>query len=95
MTVQPNGRHRVRQASTYRLPIERRAVVAAGMIEQNGWTQRQAAGLCCVNPAYVGVVRRLTGEDRAKLARREIKLSHVWRDYRRGLAEQRANRERE
>ena len=35
MKTQTNGRSPVRQAS-YRLPIERRAVVAAGMVEHNG-----------------------------------------------------------
>jgi hypothetical protein len=62
------------------------------LVKENGWTQRQAAGLCCVNPAYVGVVQRLTNEDRVKLARGGLKLSHLWKTYRHDLAEQRAQR---
>jgi hypothetical protein len=89
--TQLNGRRPAGQAS-YRLPIERRAVVAAGMIEENGWSQRQAAGLCCVNPAYVSLVQHLNSEDRVKLARREIRLSHLWKNYRRDLAARKAER---
>jgi hypothetical protein len=91
MRTQTNGRNPVRQAyGSYQLPIERRAVVAAGMVKQNGWTQKQAAGLLCVNPGYVGLVRRLNDEDRLKLARRELKLARLWKDYRHDLAERRA-----
>jgi hypothetical protein len=81
-----------RRRGSYQHPIERRAVVAAGMVEQNGWTQKQAAGLCCVNVAYVGLVQRLNDEDRLRLSRSEIKLSHLWKNYRRDLAERRAKR---
>jgi hypothetical protein len=93
MRTQTNGRNPVRQAyGSYQHPIERRAVVAAGMIKQNGWTQKQASGLLCVNPGYVGLVRRLNDEDLLKLSRRELKLSHLWKNYRRDLAERRAKR---
>ena len=47
-------------------------------VREHNWTQRQAAGLCCVNAGYVGLVQRLSDEDRIKLARRELKLSHLW-----------------
>jgi hypothetical protein len=93
MSTQTNGRNPVRQAyGSYQLPIERRAVVAAGMVREHNWTQRQAAGLCCVNAGYVGLVQRLNDEDRLRLSRSEIKLSHLWKNYRRGLAERRAER---
>jgi hypothetical protein len=93
MRTQTNDRNPVRQAyGSYQLPIKRRAVVAAGMVKQNGWTQKQAAGLLCVNPGYVGLVGRLNDEDLLKLSRRELKLSRLWKDYRRGLAERRTKR---
>jgi hypothetical protein len=88
MKTQTNGRNPGRQA--YRLPIERRAVVAAGMVREHNWSQRQAAGLCCVNPAYVSVAQRLSDDDRVKLARGELKLSRLWKNHLRELAEQRA-----
>jgi hypothetical protein len=93
MRTQTNGRNPVRQAyGSYQHPIERRAVVAAGMVREHNWTQRQAAGLCCVNAGYVGLVQRLNDEDRLRLSRSEIKLSHLWKNYRRDLAERRAKR---
>ena len=94
--VNPNrATRRVRQSRRrfrYHLPIERRAAVAAGMILQNGWTQKQAAGLLCVNPAYVGLVQRLDDVVRLKLARGELKLAPIWKAYRASLAERRAQR---
>jgi hypothetical protein len=93
MSTQNNGRSPARQAyGSYQRPIEQRAVVAAGMVREHNWTQRQAAGLCCVNAGYVGLVRRLNDEDRLKLSRSEVKLAHLWKDYRRDLAERRAKR---
>jgi hypothetical protein len=98
MSTQNNGRSPARQPRRRRrafytnLSIERRAVVAAGMVKENGWTAQQAAGLCCVNPTYVSLARHLSDEDRLKLARSELKLSHLWKDYRRDLAERRAKR---
>jgi hypothetical protein len=84
-----------RRRRRYQLPIERRAVVAAGMIKQNGWTLQQASGLLCVNPGYVALVKGLNESDHHKLIRGEIRLSDLWRDYRRGLTERRAQRQAE
>ena len=93
MSTQTNGQNSVRQPrGSYRLPVERRAVVAAGWVREHNWTQRQAAGLCCVNAGYVSLVQRLSDQDRLRLARGELKLSHLWKKYRYDLAERRAQR---
>jgi hypothetical protein len=87
-------RHAVRQVrrrrNSYRASIERRAAMAAGMIKESGWSIRQAAGAFCVNAAYLGLARQLNDDDRLKLARGELKLSALWRNYRQRLAESRA-----
>jgi hypothetical protein len=94
MRAQTNGRNPVRQPRRcrYQLPIERRAIVAAGMVREHNWTQRQAAGLCCVNAGYVGLVQRLNEADQYKLIRGELTLARLWKDYRRRLAERKAKR---
>jgi hypothetical protein len=94
MSTQTNGRNPVRQAyGSYQLPIERRAVIAAGMVRENGWTRRQAAGHFCVNPAYVGLVARLGEDERLKLVRGELTLSALYHGDRQRLApERRAKR---
>jgi hypothetical protein len=98
MSIQNNGRNSAPQARRRRrafytnLSIERRAVVAAGMVRESGWTAQQAAGLCCVNPTYVSLVRQLSDADRVKLTCGELRLAQLWRDYRRRLAERRAQR---
>jgi hypothetical protein len=98
MSTQNNGRNPARQPRRRRrafytnLSIERRAVVAAGMVRESGWTAQQAAGLCCVNPTYVGLARQVSDEDRLKLARGELRLARLWKDYRRDLAERQAKR---
>jgi hypothetical protein len=40
----------------------------------------------------LGLARQLNDDDRLKLARGELKLSALWRNYRRHLAERRAQR---
>jgi hypothetical protein len=86
-------RRAVRQARrrrhSYCATIERRAAMAAGMIKQSGWSTRQAAGAFCVNAAYLGLARQLNDDDRLKLARGELKLSALWRNYRERLAARR------
>jgi hypothetical protein len=82
----------LRRRGSYRFSIGRRAAVAAGMVLENGWTAQQAAGLLCVNPIYVGLARHLGANDRLRLARGELKLSDVYKDHRRRLAERRAQR---
>jgi hypothetical protein len=98
MTMQNNRHTATRQARRRRrafytnLSIERRAVVAVGMVRENGWTAQQAAGLCCVNPTYISLARQLSDADRVKLTCGELRLAQLWRDYRRRLAERRAQR---
>jgi hypothetical protein len=74
------------------LPIERRAAIAAGMIKQNGWTAKQAAGVFCVNPTYVGLAQHLNDVDRLRLARGELRLSQLHKEHQQRLAERRAQR---
>jgi hypothetical protein len=62
------------------------------MVRESGWTAQQAAGLCCVNPTYVSLVRQLSDADRVKLTYGELRLAQLWGDYRRRLAERRAKR---
>jgi hypothetical protein len=81
-----------RRRGSYRFPIGRRAAVAAGMVLENGWTAQQAAGLLGVCPTYVGLARHLGADDRLRLARGELKLSDVYKDHLRHLAESRAQR---
>ena len=83
---------RDRRGRRYQLPIAARAVLAAKMVSEHGWSQRQAAGLMCVPPCYVALVGRLNESDHWKLIRGELRLAPLWRDYRRGLAERRAQR---
>jgi hypothetical protein len=94
MNNQHNGRTPVRQSrrrrGSYQRSIEQRAAIAGGMIKENGWTIKQAAGLFCVNSAYVSLVRGLSDDDRIKLARGELKLAQLHKDYCRRLAERRA-----
>jgi hypothetical protein len=79
-----------RRRCRYQLPIERRAIIAAGMVREHDWTVRQASGLMCVNPGYVALVKRLDESDHYKLIRSELTLALLWRNYRRDLAERRA-----
>jgi hypothetical protein len=81
-----------RRRNSYRLPIERRAAAAARMVEFWGWVPKEAAGAFCVNPVYLNVARQLSDDDRLKLDRGELKLSHLYKDYRQRLAERRAQR---
>jgi hypothetical protein len=81
-----------RPYGSYQFSIERRAVVAVGTAEQNGWPTKQAAGLFSVCPAYVDLVRRLGADDRLRLVRGELRLAQLHKDYRQRLAERRAQR---
>ena len=90
MTVKVVGLRR--PWGSYIYSTERRAVAAARMVRENGWTRKQAAGHFSVNAGYIGLALRLGDEDRVRLERRELKLSHLWRDYVRALAERRAQR---
>jgi hypothetical protein len=90
-TIKVTPRRR-RRRGNYCSSLERRAAVAAGMIEHDGWTARQAAGLVCVNPSYVSIVRHLGADDRLRVARGELKLSALYKDYRQRLAKRRAQR---
>jgi hypothetical protein len=85
------GRRRRRRGG-YRLSIERRAAVAAFVVKECGWSAKQAAGLLCVNQAYVGLARQLSDDDWLRLARGELKLAAVYKDHRQCLAERRAER---
>jgi tRNA U54 and U55 pseudouridine synthase Pus10 len=62
------------------------------MIVANGWTAKQAAGLLCVNPTYVGLARRLNADDRLRLARGQLRLAALYQDHPQRLAEHRAQR---
>jgi hypothetical protein len=86
---QNNGR---RPYGSYRFSIERRAVVAAGLAETNGWPTRQTAGLLCVSRTYVDLVRRLDEDKRVKLDRGELKLAQVHKEHLQRLAERRVER---
>jgi hypothetical protein len=91
---QSNGQVKSRQPhGSYRANISHRAVVAAGLAEENGWPTKQAAALLCVNAAYVNLVRHLGAEDRIKLDRGELKLAHLHREHLRRLAARRAQRQ--
>jgi hypothetical protein len=81
-----------RPYGSYKLSIERRAVVAAGLAEQNGWPTRQTAGLLCVSQTYVNLVRRLDKSERVKLTRGELKLARLHKEHLQQLAERRAQR---
>ena len=89
MTALNNGRGPVpqsRQASgSYKLPIEARAALAVGLIENGGWSLKDAAASLCVNRTYLMLARRLDDDDRLRLARSELKLAQVYRDYRQQL----------
>jgi hypothetical protein len=89
---QSSGRQSRRTYGAYRYPLERRAVVAAGMAEQNGWPTKQAAGLFAVNATYVDLVRHLDAGERGKVARGELKLAQLYKNYQQRLAERRAQR---
>ena len=90
---QPNKSRPRRPYGSYKLPIERRAVVAAGLAEQNGWPTRQTAGLLCVSRTYVDLVRHLDKSERVKLARGELKLARLHKERLQQLAERRAKRQ--
>ena len=79
-------------SGSYPFPLESRAIFAATMVRDNGWSQKRAAGYFVVNAAYVGLVGRLDEDERIKLARGEVTLSQLWGQYRRDLAERRAKR---
>ena len=81
-----------RRGHGYRSSIEQRAAFAAGLVQECGWTAKRAAGLLCVNRSYLDLARKLSDDDRRQLARGELKLSELWRNHRRQLAERRAQR---
>ena len=93
-----NGRGLNRQSrsrrphGSYQFPIERRAVIAAGMAETNGWPTKQTAGLLCVCRTYVDLVRRLDKDERLKLVRGELKLAQLYKEHLQRQAERRAER---
>jgi hypothetical protein len=78
-----------RVSGSYKLTIEARAALAVGLIE-NGWSQKDAAAALCVNDTYLRLARRLGDADRQRLARSELKLAQVHRDYYQRLADRRA-----
>jgi hypothetical protein len=83
-----------RQANgSYKLSIEARAALAVGLIENGGWLLKGAAASLCVNRTYLMLARRLKDADRRRLARSELKLAKVYRDYRQRLAEHATQRE--
>jgi hypothetical protein len=93
-TFAPEPRRRRRRGwGTYIAPIERRTAGAADMCLKHGWSVKRAASVftCCA--AYINLAKTLTDSDRAKLARGELRMAALWRDYRRRLAERRAQAE--
>jgi hypothetical protein len=97
MTLHNNGGGPVPQSrqayGSYKLPIEARAALAVGLIESGGLSLKDAAAALCVNKTYLVLAQRLGDADRHRLARSELKLARVHRDYCQRLAEQRAQRE--
>jgi hypothetical protein len=91
-----NSRRAVRQVRRHRhgycATIERRAAIAAGMIKESGWSTRQAAGAFCVNRTYLGLARKLSDDDRQRLAAGELKLSTLYKDHLRHLADAKLDR---
>jgi hypothetical protein len=69
-----------RSWGSYKLPIEARATLAIVLIER-GWSLKAAAAALCVNQTYLRLARRLDAGDRWRLARGELKLAGVHRDY--------------
>jgi hypothetical protein len=86
----PQSRH---PYGSYRLPIETRAALAVGLIENAGWSLKDAAASLCVNRTYLMLARSLADADRHRLACSELKLAQVHRDYCQRLAGRRAQRE--
>ena len=97
MTALNNGRGPVPQSRqvhrSYKLPIEARAALAVDLIENGGWPLKDAAASLCVNRKYPMLARRLADADRRRLARSELKLAQVCRDYCQRLAELATQRE--
>ena len=78
---------------SYRLPIEARAALAVDLIENGGWSLKDAAAALCVNRTYLMLARHLDDADRLRLADGKLKLAKVYRDYCQRIAEQRAQQE--
>jgi hypothetical protein len=96
---QPANRHprraaaarsrRRRPRASYQATIERRTVIAADAVK-DGWTQKRAASVFCVNPVYVSLAGQASEDDRCRLLSGELKLAALLKDYRLRLAERRA-----
>jgi hypothetical protein len=86
-----NGRSRQRRGS-YQDSVERRAAMAVAMMRENGWSAKHTSSLLCVCPPYLSIARHLSDDDLQKLARGEIRLATLYRDYVRLQAERRAQR---
>jgi hypothetical protein len=66
-----------RRRPTSRLSIERRAILAAGVVERSKLSAQKVGDLFCVNERYISAVRRLSEADRSRLLRGEITLSDL------------------
>jgi hypothetical protein len=80
---------RRRPYGSYKASIERRAVLAAGMVLEKGWTAKHAASVMCVSPTYVGLVRHLDEDGRHRLLVGDLTLAQLHRERRQHLAERR------
>ena len=90
---EPRRRRRRRRGDGYRAPISRVwTAIGADMCIKYGWSVRRAAAVFCSNPSYIGRAKSLSATDRARLARGELRIAELWKDYRRRLDERRAQR---
>jgi hypothetical protein len=87
-TVAPKRRRRRKAWGSYRGTVEQRAAAAA-LLTRQGWTVKEAAGICCVNKSYVWLAQRLSVEDRYRLSHNRLKLAELSENYKRQLAERR------
>jgi hypothetical protein len=89
--VASKRRRRRKAWGSYRGTVEQRAAAAA-LLTRQGWTVKEAAGICCVNKSYVWLAQRLSVEDRYQLSHNRLKLAELSHDYKRQLAERRTQR---
>jgi hypothetical protein len=87
---QPRRGHR---GPSYQDSVERRAAMAVAMMRENGWSAKHTSSLLCVCPPYLSIARHLSDDDLQKLARGEIRLATLYRDYVRLQAERREQRQ--
>jgi hypothetical protein len=89
----PNRQARRRQRHIYsHMTAGQRAVVGVELIKERGWTANGAASVVCVNPAYIGLARRLGEDELEQLITGELTLAQINKEYRQRLAERRAQR---